>query len=192
MNLSRRGTPRLTAATSPGVDHRNPTGVECRQSAGVGHRCGPERLHDTRRGGIGHPGGVPGPDRAVPPGGECPPAGAEEIETTGTTAVSLPVVSTGPDGRPLLDGDEDVVAAGQAERVGVGAQGPEGLDPVVLLPDVAALESLDDGVAQPGPGRRLGDGELGPLAGQPERTRRCPARTPASGSRHPRRGCRRD
>ena len=79
------------------------------------------------------------------------------------------VVRNGPDGRPLLHGDEDVVVAGQAERVGVGAQRPEGLDAVVLLPDVAALESLHDGVAQPGPGRRLGDGELGALAGQPER-----------------------
>jgi hypothetical protein len=76
----------------------------------------------------------------------------------------------GGDGRPLLHGDEDVVAAGQAERVGVGAQRPQGGDAVELLHHVPALEILYDGVAQPGPGRCLGDGELGALAGQPERT----------------------
>ena len=38
----------------------------------------------------------PGQTEPCPPAGECPPAGAEEIETTGTTAVSSPVVRTGP------------------------------------------------------------------------------------------------
>ena len=45
----------------------------------------------------GTPVASPGHTEPWPPAGECPPAGAEEIETTGTTAVSLPWWSgTGP------------------------------------------------------------------------------------------------
>ena len=104
-----------------------------------------------------------------------------------------------PSGSPCCD--EDVIAAGQTERVGVGAQRPQGGDAVELLHHLPALEILDDGNGQcppplhprcpTRPGRRLGDGELGGARGQPERTRdvwprsrkpgpRFPAPTPAS------------
>jgi hypothetical protein len=111
----------------------------------------------------------PGPDRAVAPGRRVPSGGGRGDRDHRHHGGLVGGGQNGPDGRPLLHGHEDVVAAGQAERVGVGAQRPKGRDTVVLLSDVAALEIFHDGVAQPGPARRLGDGELSTLAGQPER-----------------------
>ena len=40
----------------------------------------------------------PGHTEPCPPAGVCPPAGAEEMETTGTTAVSVLVRMGPPDG----------------------------------------------------------------------------------------------
>ena len=96
MNLSRRGTPRWTARTCP----VSTTGTRPVSSAGsrpvsvtdVGRRVSMTPVAVAS----GTPVASPGHTEPCPPAGECPPAGAEEIDTTGTTAVSPLVVRIGP------------------------------------------------------------------------------------------------
>ena len=144
---------------------------------------GDERLVDPRA--------VGGEGRAVVAGGGVPPGrgrGDRHHRDDAGVAVARRGLGTGP---PVQHG-QDIGVAGQAERVGVGPQGPQGLDAVRHAGDGAALQGLELGRGHPHPDGRLGQRQAGLRAGMERALARCPGRSPMSPGLHRWRGLRHD